>query len=42
MKRQQETMELYRRTGVNPMAGCLPALLQMPILYAMFRFFLEH
>ena len=39
MKRQQETMELYRRTGVNPMAGCLPALLQMPILYAMFRFF---
>ena len=39
MKRQQETMELYRKTGVNPMAGCLPALLQMPILYAMFRFF---
>ena len=39
MQRQQETMELYRRTGVNPMAGCLPGLLQMPILYAMFRFF---
>ena len=39
MQRQQETMELYRKTGVNPMAGCLPALLQMPILYAMFRFF---
>ena len=39
LKRQQETMELYRRTGVNPMAGCLPALLQAPILYAMFRFF---
>ena len=39
MARQQETMELYRKTGVNPMAGCLPALLQMPILYAMFRFF---
>ena len=39
MQRQQETMELYRKTGVNPMSGCLPALLQMPILYAMFRFF---
>ena len=37
--RQQDTMELYRKSGVNPMAGCLPALLQMPILYAMFRFF---
>jgi YidC/Oxa1 family membrane protein insertase len=37
--RQQSTMELYRNSGVNPMAGCLPALLQMPILYAMFRFF---
>ncbi|MBT5148227.1 MAG: membrane protein insertase YidC, partial [Flavobacteriales bacterium] len=35
--RQQATMELYRKSGVNPMAGCLPALLQMPILYAMFR-----
>lgn len=37
--RQQATMELYRKSGVNPMAGCLPALLQMPVLYAMFRFF---
>ena len=39
MARQQETMALYRKTGVSPLAGCLPALLQMPILYAMFRFF---
>lgn len=39
MARQQATMGLYRETGVNPLAGCLPALLQMPILYAMFRFF---
>ena len=39
MARQKETMALYRKTGVNPLAGCVPALLQMPILYAMFRFF---
>lgn len=39
MARQQAMMTLYRETGVNPLAGCLPALLQMPILYAMFRFF---
>jgi YidC/Oxa1 family membrane protein insertase len=39
MERQKETMELYRKTGVSPMAGCIPGLLQMPILYAMFRFF---
>ena len=39
MKKQQEIMALYKQTGVNPMAGCLPMLLQMPILYAMFRFF---
>ncbi len=39
MKKQQDIMALYRSTGVNPMAGCLPMLLQMPILYAMFRFF---
>ncbi|MEN8138014.1 MAG: membrane protein insertase YidC [Bacteroidota bacterium] len=39
MKKQQATMELYKKAGVNPMAGCLPALLQMPILFAMFRFF---
>jgi YidC/Oxa1 family membrane protein insertase len=32
-------MALYRQTGVNPFAGCIPVLLQMPILYAMFRFF---
>jgi YidC/Oxa1 family membrane protein insertase len=38
-KKQQATMELYKQVGVNPMAGCLPALLQMPILFAMFRFF---
>lgn len=39
MEKQQAVMGLYRETGVNPMAGCLPMLLQMPILYAMFRFF---
>lgn len=39
MKRQQETMKLYRSAGVNPMAGCLPALLQIPIFYALFNFF---
>jgi len=39
MKKQQATMELYKRAGVNPMAGCIPMLLQMPILIAMFRFF---
>lgn len=39
MKKQQAIMELYRRTGVNPLAGCIPMLLQLPILYAMFRFF---
>lgn len=39
MKKQQATMELYRKTGVNPMAGCLPMLIQLPILYAMFQFF---
>jgi len=37
--KQQATMALYRQTGVNPFAGCIPVLLQMPILYAMFRFF---
>lgn len=37
--KQTATMALYRQTGVNPFAGCLPVLLQMPILYAMFRFF---
>jgi len=39
MKKQQATMELYKKAGVNPMAGCIPMLLQMPILIAMFRFF---
>lgn len=39
MKRQQATMEIYRKAGVNPLAGCLPALLQIPIFYALFRFF---
>jgi len=39
MKKQQATMELYKRAGINPMGGCLPMLLQMPILFAMFRFF---
>jgi YidC/Oxa1 family membrane protein insertase len=39
MKKQQATMELYRRAGISPMGGCLPMLLQMPILFAMFRFF---
>lgn len=39
MKRQQETMALYTRAGASPMAGCLPLLLQMPILIAMFKFF---
>jgi YidC/Oxa1 family membrane protein insertase len=39
IKKQQATMELYRKTGVNPFAGCIPLLIQMPILYAAFRFF---
>ena len=39
MKKQQDMMALYRSTGVNPMAGCIPMLIQMPILFAAFRFF---
>jgi len=39
MKAQQETMSLYRETGVNPLGGCIPMLFQMPILFALFRFF---
>ncbi|WP_395075109.1 membrane protein insertase YidC [Flavobacterium sp.] len=39
MKKQQETMKLYNKAGVNPMAGCIPALIQMPFLYASFQFF---
>lgn len=39
MKRQQATMELYKKAGINPMGGCIPMLIQMPILIAVFRFF---
>jgi YidC/Oxa1 family membrane protein insertase len=39
MARQQKTMELYRQVGINPMSGCLPMLLQMPFLLALFMFF---
>lgn len=39
MKKQQATMALYKRAGISPMGGCLPMLLQFPILWAMFRFF---
>ena len=39
LKKQQATMDLYKKAGVNPMAGCIPMLLQFPILIAMFRFF---
>lgn len=39
LKKQQAQMELYRRAGISPMGGCLPMLLQFPILWAMFRFF---
>jgi len=39
MKKQQAMMDLYRQTGVNPLSGCIPLLIQMPILIAMFRFF---
>lgn len=39
MKKQQETMKLYNKAGVNPMAGCIPALIQMPFLMASFQFF---
>jgi YidC/Oxa1 family membrane protein insertase len=39
LKKQQATMDLYKKAGVNPMAGCIPLLLQFPILIAMFRFF---
>jgi YidC/Oxa1 family membrane protein insertase len=41
MKKQQATMELYRRAGINPMAGCIPMLIQFPIIIAVFRFFPE-
>lgn len=39
LKKQQATMALYRKAGVNPLGGCIPVLLQLPILLAMFRFF---
>ncbi|MFI3278731.1 MAG: membrane protein insertase YidC [Rikenellaceae bacterium] len=39
MKKQQATMELYKKAGINPMGGCIPMLIQMPIIIAMFRFF---
>ena len=39
MKRQQEMMNLYRKAGANPMSGCLPGLLQLPVFYALFMFF---
>ncbi|MGM9738725.1 MAG: membrane protein insertase YidC [Candidatus Cryptobacteroides sp.] len=39
LKKQQAMMDLYKRAGINPMGGCLPMLLQFPILWAMFRFF---
>lgn len=39
MKKQQETMKLYNKAGVSPMSGCLPAVLQLPIFYALFMFF---
>ena len=39
VKRQQEVMALYSKAGANPMSGCLPALLQLPVFYALFSFF---
>lgn len=39
MKKQQATMDLYKKAGASPLSGCLPMLLQFPILIAMFRFF---
>lgn len=39
MVRSQKTMDLYSKAGANPMSGCLPMLLMMPLLFAMFRFF---
>jgi YidC/Oxa1 family membrane protein insertase len=41
MKKQQAVMELYKRAGINPMAGCIPMLIQFPIIIAAFRFFPE-
>ena len=39
IKRQQETMSLYSQAGANPMSGCIPALIQLPVFYSLFVFF---
>jgi len=39
VKKQQETMSLYTRAGANPLSGCVPALIQLPVFYALFTFF---
>ena len=39
MKRQQETMKIYNQAGANPLQGCLPAFIQLPVFYALFCFF---
>ncbi len=39
MKKQQEMMNLYKKAGINPMGGCIPMLIQLPLLWALFRFF---
>lgn len=39
MKKQQAMMDLYKKAGINPLGGCIPLLIQLPILWAMFRFF---
>ena len=39
LKKQQSIMELYRKTGINPISGCLSSILQVPIFYALFKFF---
>ena len=39
MKKQQEMMNIYKKAGISPMGGCLPMLIQLPLLWALFRFF---
>ena len=39
MRKQQEVMKLYNKVGVNPMAGCIPMFIQIPVFYALFNFF---
>ena len=39
MKKQQEMMKIYQKAGISPMGGCLPMLIQLPLLWALFRFF---